>query len=1095
MQQKRVTSGSDRHPSSSLPVSSGNVPKRPAADVINQVHRRLSGNTTVNGSPSSIPLLKVSTNGPSNGQGRSVSYSVYNDHRETVPHDVANQFRPLNKGLRGGQNIRTRSSVVGGAHVDVGHGQSQTPHVSIQQFSSNNPFRMETNNKGHPKIASQVFVNPKSRRRSTLLGQSRRDTLLLDSNISPNQYNNLHRPQESQHQQSHYQYQHHRIHNSSQNSTGTSTYATPPSGSYPSISSRRPDRMSVIQQSPSHDFQTAATSSNQSLKLPPSIRRQSPRISLSPGPSGPRRLGEPVPPVPPIPDQVKTKANSNRGSSSQSSGMQNQYMLQPKRSFSSDIGGRARHDRAKITSSISMNNLTSTDAEGNTSHSPIKLGTRSRYASQAVNESSIDRLSQYGQPSEHHDRYKYSSRQQYITTPASQSQLGPQTVPRSQTLPDIARLKLETPTESSPRNSPGPKHQLSAKSPYRPLNMPAVLHPRPSDKGHPSTGTPDLKPAQSKTVIGEYSIATGNNVTTPIGTPPAVVSSTQSIRSKSTASKQWSTPRSNGQASVAATRRMLLSPYENFKRISQMELLDGSATYPPEPPAFTPLGDRLGIEKPAINMTEIKAIMRSLITSKKDSEDSNREIIKELQAKGELIVEPQTPAMASKSHRLNIYEKGEILDFRHVYYCGQAAGKKIIGDVRRGVTGNFGFDDDKGDYRVTIGDHIAYRYRILGVLGKGSFGKVLKCVDHRSGKLVALKMIINRKRLHMQALIEADLLKSLSTWDPSDKYHMVRYLDHFSFREHLCITNELLGINLYELIKYNGYKGLPLPLIRHFTHQILESLAFLDSKSIIHCDLKPENIMLCDSDSGKVKIIDFGSSCYESERVYTYIQSRFYRSPEVMLGMPYGRPVDMWSLGCIIPELYTGRPLFMGDNEQEQVACIMEVFGIPDKALISRCARRRLFFDSLGKPRSVVTKRGEQKQASSKSLKNVLKSDDAVFLDFLSQLLMWDPKRRPRPEQALRHEFISGKSKRTISSSSSASSSNIKNSSSNNSLSSIASAATSISSSTSAATPVNTIPAATKNPIRQINRANGLQQPIIATASSAPPNSYYIRRA
>lgn len=159
----------------------------------------------------------------------------------------------------------------------------------------------------------------------------------------------------------------------------------------------------------------------------------------------------------------------------------------------------------------------------------------------------------------------------------------------------------------------------------------------------------------------------------------------------------------------------------------------------------------------------------------------------------------------------------------------------------------------------------------------------------------------------------------------------------------MCICTELLGINLYELIKLNKFKGIPVPLVRHFTKQILEGLRFLDTKEIIHCDLKPENILLEDPVSGKVKIIDFGSSCFESEKVYTYIQSRFYRSPEVILGMVYNRKIDIWSMGCIIAELITGQPLFMGENEQEQIACIMEIMGPPDITMINQCSRRKLF--------------------------------------------------------------------------------------------------------------------------------------------------------
>ena len=142
--------------------------------------------------------------------------------------------------------------------------------------------------------------------------------------------------------------------------------------------------------------------------------------------------------------------------------------------------------------------------------------------------------------------------------------------------------------------------------------------------------------------------------------------------------------------------------------------------------------------------------------------------------------------------------------------------------------------------------------------------------------------------------------------------------------------------------------------------------------------------------------------------MYTYIQSRFYRSPEVILGMTYGMPIDMWSLGCILAELYTGYPIFPGENEQEQLACIMEVFGPPEKHLIEKSTRKKLFFDSMGKPRLGVSSKGRRRRPSSKDLRQALKCDDEAFLDFIARCLRWDPARRLTPHEASIHEFITG---------------------------------------------------------------------------------------
>ena len=92
-----------------------------------------------------------------------------------------------------------------------------------------------------------------------------------------------------------------------------------------------------------------------------------------------------------------------------------------------------------------------------------------------------------------------------------------------------------------------------------------------------------------------------------------------------------------------------------------------------------------------------------------------------------------------------------------------------------------------------------------------------------------------------------------------------------------------------------------------------------------------------------LQVIDFGSSCYSSQRVYTYIQSRFYRAPEVILGAGYSTPIDMWSVGCIVAELWTGCPLFAGEDEADQLACIVELLGLPPAHLL-RAAKRAPHF-------------------------------------------------------------------------------------------------------------------------------------------------------
>eukprot|EP01012_Entosiphon_sulcatum_P025997 TRINITY_DN31398_c0_g1_i1.p1 TRINITY_DN31398_c0_g1~~TRINITY_DN31398_c0_g1_i1.p1 ORF type:complete len:540 (-),score=64.37 TRINITY_DN31398_c0_g1_i1:56-1675(-) len=367
---------------------------------------------------------------------------------------------------------------------------------------------------------------------------------------------------------------------------------------------------------------------------------------------------------------------------------------------------------------------------------------------------------------------------------------------------------------------------------------------------------------------------------------------------------------------------------------------------------------------------------------------------------------PITPANALKLYDncLSDYEQSEIFDYPQVFFLGSSA-SKIKGSISN-PKNNHGYDDDRGDYNIVLHDHVAFRYEVLNVLGKGSFGQVVKAFDYKTNTTVACKIIRNKKRFHHQALVEVKLLETLRDHDAEDNYNIIRMLEYFYFRNHLCITFELLSINLYEFIKNNNFQGLSLGLIRRFAIQLLTSLKFLYRERIIHCDLKPENILLKSPTKSGIKVIDFGSSCFEDERVYTYIQSRFYRSPEVILGISYGRPIDMWSFGCILAELYTGYPLFPGENEVEQLACIMEIMDVPPKHIIELSTRRKNFFDSTGQPRIVPNSRGKKRRPGSKDLVSALHCNEPLFVSFLEGFLRWDPRERFTPDDGLRHEWI-----------------------------------------------------------------------------------------
>jgi len=151
-------------------------------------------------------------------------------------------------------------------------------------------------------------------------------------------------------------------------------------------------------------------------------------------------------------------------------------------------------------------------------------------------------------------------------------------------------------------------------------------------------------------------------------------------------------------------------------------------------------------------------------------------------------------------------------------------------------------------------DHVAYRYEVLKVIGKGSFGQVVQAFDHKTGVTVALKMVRNEKRFHRQAQEEIRILEHLRKADADNLANIVHMQDHFTFRNHVCITFELLSMNLYELIKKNKFHGFSIGLVRKFAHAMLKCLLLLYNYRIIHCDMKPENVLLRTPGRSGVKV-------------------------------------------------------------------------------------------------------------------------------------------------------------------------------------------------------------------------------------------------
>lgn len=215
---------------------------------------------------------------------------------------------------------------------------------------------------------------------------------------------------------------------------------------------------------------------------------------------------------------------------------------------------------------------------------------------------------------------------------------------------------------------------------------------------------------------------------------------------------------------------------------------------------------------------------------------------------------------------------------------------------------NDGRDNENSDLIVYQNDILRAgddrcAYKVLGSLGSGTFGQVLRVqkvtqndshernnnddsnADKENGnKVSALKIIKNHPAYFHQAHVEIGILHMLNTrCDPTGEKKIVKLLDQFVCHNHLCLVFELLDINLYEFLRKNKFRGVSLRVLRELMVQLLNALDVLREANVIHCDIKPENILLKSLSSTEVKLVDFGSACFQNRTVYQYIQSRFYR--------------------------------------------------------------------------------------------------------------------------------------------------------------------------------------------------------------------------
>uniref|UniRef100_A0A673Z6P4 non-specific serine/threonine protein kinase n=1 Tax=Salmo trutta TaxID=8032 RepID=A0A673Z6P4_SALTR len=350
--------------------------------------------------------------------------------------------------------------------------------------------------------------------------------------------------------------------------------------------------------------------------------------------------------------------------------------------------------------------------------------------------------------------------------------------------------------------------------------------------------------------------------------------------------------------------------------------------------------------------------------------------------------------------------------------------------------------NNEGDYQLVQHEVVCSMtntYEVLEFLGRGTFGQVVKCWKRGTNEIVAIKILKNHPSYARQGQIEVSILARLST-ESADDYNFVRAYECFQHKNHTCLVFEMLEQNLYDFLKQNKFSPLPLKYIRPVLQQVATALMKLKSLGLIHADLKPENIMLVDPSRQpyRVKVIDFGSASHVSKAVCsTYLQSRYYRAPEIILGLPFCEAIDMWSLGCVIAELFLGWPLYPGASEYDQIRYISQTQGLPAEYLLSAGTKTTRFFnrdtDSTNYPlwrlKTPEDHEGETVIKSKEARKYIFnclddmaqvnmtsdlegsdmlaeKADRREFIDLLTKMLTIDADKRITPIETLNHPFV-----------------------------------------------------------------------------------------
>ena len=337
--------------------------------------------------------------------------------------------------------------------------------------------------------------------------------------------------------------------------------------------------------------------------------------------------------------------------------------------------------------------------------------------------------------------------------------------------------------------------------------------------------------------------------------------------------------------------------------------------------------------------------------------------------------------------------------------------------------------DDKDGHLILYPDVIlASRYIVKRLLGQGTFGKVVEAVDSQTGLSVAVKIIKNIAKYREAAKTEIKVLSIIKTFDPFNLKRCIHIRRVFEHENHVCMVFDLLSQSLFDFFKDNEYTPFCLAHIRAFAVQLLGAVSYLHQMGIIHTDLKPENLMLESNNyqecrlnatrtyrrlnDTQLMLIDFGSAICEQDHHSAVVSTRHYRAPEIILGIDWSFPCDVWSIGCILIELYTGMPLFQTNDNLEHLKMMETILGpFPQHFLDRMCADAKKYFidgrvaypQADTKPKSINF---TNKLRRLEDLVHKRCQSDLDFYNLVQSMLIFDPKQRISAKKALQHPFF-----------------------------------------------------------------------------------------